>query len=459
MKNTSQKQKKSISMYAVVLWIILLVYILSFIIPAGTYQRENGMTIPGSFEFLDKIYLTPIDVIMGLGNAILATYGSLIIVVLIFGGMMGVVNSTSAIDLSLTRLIARLKDKAFLLIPAIIFVMGFFGAMGSMISTAILFIPLGLKIAKQLKADRIFGVGLIVLGSYTGFMSSPVNIITTIMAQEIAGVPAYSGAGYRTIITVFNLALVAIYLTLYAKRISKTNKWETEFAESLETNAEHVIDVNEKLGWRKCCILIIFAGCFILFAIGAPIFNLGTLAFGSIMLPAGFLCGIIAQYDLDRTMKEFINGAKEMIGLIVLLMLTCAINVILNNAMIMDSIVYYLSLPLSQLGTTFSAIGIFLVTTIINCFIGSGSAKTALMIPILAPLSDIIGVTRQMAILAFQFGDGFTNLLAPINPTLLGGLAIAEKNFKDWYRLVLPLYFIQFFVLIAFTVIGVMIQF
>lgn len=448
-------QKKGASMYAVILWIILIVYVASFLIPAGSYQREGRMVVPNTYEVMDKIYLSPVDVIMGLGDSILKTFGSLIITILIVGGMMGVVNSTGVIDQFLSNVIKKLKDKAFLLIPAIIFTMGFFGALGSMISTAILFIPLGLSIAKQLKCNRVFGVALIVLGSYTGFMSSPINMLTTAMAQEIAGIPVYSGAAYRTIITIFNLALVSLFLIWYAKRVSKNGEGEKDFEVELDLGSAKTAENDEKMTWRQIAVLLTFAGSFILFAIGAPVFHLGTLALGSIMFPVAFLCGIFAGYDLDTIMKHFVNGTKGMMPVIVLMMMTCAINVILDESMIMDSIVYGLSIPLSMVGSTLSAMGMFIATTIINIFIGSGSAKTALLMPILAPLSDVVGVTRQMSVLAMQFGDGFTNLLAPINATLLGSLAIAKLNLKDWYKMVWPLFVILFVVLTVFTVLGV----
>ena len=127
--------------------------------------------------------------------------------------------------------------------------------------------------------------------------------------------------------------------------------------------------------------------------------------------------------------------------------------------MIMDSIVYYLSIPLSMMGNVMSSIGIFVVTALINIFIGSGSAKTAMLMPILAPLADVVGVTRQMSILAMQFGDGFTNLLSPINATLLGGLALAKLDFKEWYKMVVPLFIVEFVFLCVFLVIGVLIGF
>lgn len=305
-----EKEKKPLSMWAVILIVIAVVYILSFIIPAGTYERDGKMAIPGTFAIIDKVYLTPWAVIQGIGQQVYSSFGGLFITILIMGGMMGVVNSTRVIDRSLTNLIIKLRDKAVFIIPAFIFAMGFFGCMGSMISTAILFIPLGLSLAKQMKTDRTFAVGLIILGSYTGFMSSPVNTLTTILGQDIAGLTPYSGSGLRTVVTVINLAIVSAYLIWYAKNAQKhPERYEAAFAG--DSTSEDEAPKYEPLKANEIGVLALFFGSFIFFAVGGPAFGFNTLTLGSIMLPVGIVCGLLARYDLDTLMGNFVKGARE----------------------------------------------------------------------------------------------------------------------------------------------------
>lgn len=449
-----RKEKKVLSMWAVIMAVIVVVYALSFIIPAGQFERDGKMAIPGTFATIDKIYLTPWDVILNIGQTTYTTFGGLFITILIMGGMMGVVNSTRVIDRSLTYLVAKLKDKAFIIIPAFIFAMGFFGCLGSMISTAILFIPLGLSLAKQMKTDRTFAVGLIILGSYTGFMSSPVNTLTTILGQDIAGLAPYSGSGLRTVVTIINLAIVSLYLIWYAKRAQKHPE---RFYESfgLDSDADENTEIQaEKLKGNEIAILCMFFGAFLFFAIGGPAFGFNTLTLGSIMLPVGIICGILARYDLDTLMGHFVKGAQGMVSVLIFMVLACTMNVILNDSMILDSIVYYLSIPLNSLSNALAGIGMFIVNAIVNVFINSGSGQTSVMMPIMAPLSDVIGVTRQMALLCLQYGDGFTNLLAPTSVNLLACLALAKVSMKDWYKLIIPVYSILFVVLCISIFIG-----
>lgn len=448
----SAKEKKPLSMWMVIMAVIIVVYILSFIIPSGSFAREDGIAIPGSYATMDKVYLMPWDVILAIGQQTYSSFGGLFITIMIMGGMMGVVNSTRVIDRCLTNLVDRMRDKAFLIIPAFIFAMGFFGCLGSMISTAILFIPLGLSLAKQMRANRAFAVGLIILGSYTGFMSSPVNTLTTILGQEIAGLVPYSGAGLRTVVTIINLAIVSVYLIWYAKRQQKNPAvYEESFGG--EEDSGEVLKA-EPLKANEVAILCLFFGSFIFFAIGGPAFGFNTLTLGSIMLPVGLVCGLLARYDLDTLMGHFVKGAQGMMSVIVFMILASVMNVILNNSMILDSVVYYLSIPLDYLSNAMAGVGMFIVNAIVNIFINSGSGQTSVMMPIMAPLADVLGVSRQMALLCLQYGDGFTNLLAPTSVNLLACLALAKVSMKEWYKIIVPVYSILFVVLCISIFVG-----
>lgn len=446
------RQKKDLSLWMVILIVILTVYVLHFIIPAGEFERDGNIAIPGTWHTIEKVYLTPLDVILGMGNTALSSFGSLIISILIIAGFMGVINSTKVIDKGLNNLIVTFENKALFIIPCIIFAMGFFGCLGAMISTAVLFLPVGLSIAKRLKVDRKFAVALILLGSHTGFMSSPINTLTTVLGQEIAGITPYSGAGFRTIVTVINLLIVSLYLMWYAKKMSKTDQWKTELA---DIEVVEFDSASAKFIGRELIVLFTFLGSFTLIAIGAPLFQLTTIQIASIMFPLAIICGFIYGYDLDTTMKNFCKGAEGMVGILLFMVLVSAMTTILNQSLILDSIVYYFSLPLNMIGSTFAPIGMFVANAFINIFIGSGSGQTSVVMPIMAPLADIVGVSRQMAVLTLQYGDGFTNLFVPTGSVLLANLALSKVSLKDWLKILTPVYTIIFVVLCCSIFIGV----
>ena len=143
-----------------------------------------------------------------------------------------------------------------------------------------------------------------------------------------------------------------------------------------------------------------------------------------------------------------------MVSVLIFMILASVMSVILNNSMILDSIVYYLSIPLAHLSTAMAGIGMFIANAIINIFINSGSGQTSVVMPIMGPLADVLGVTRQMALLCLQYGDGFTNLLAPTSVNLLACLAFAKVSMKEWYKLIVPVYSILFVVLCVSIFVG-----
>ena len=356
-----KKKKESMSMWKIILIVNLAVYILSFVIPSGAYQRDGKMAVPGTYEVVEKTYLNPVDVILAVGDTVYSSFGKLFVTLIIMGGMMGIVNSTGVLDRALGNLIHRLKDKALAIIPIYVFATALLGCVGSMISTVILFVPLGLLIARKLRADRTFAVGLVILGSFTGFMSSPINPLTGVMGQEIAGLVPYSGAGLRTIVTILNVAVVSAYLVWWAKRCQKnTAIYEADFGGEEDVESGEYENTYKPLSGREMAILAIFFGAFIFFAAGGPTLGLGMTQLGSIMLPVAFVEGILAGYSLDDTMKNFVKGTQSMCGVMVFMVLASIMSIILNQAGVLDSIVYYISIPLSHLSSAMAAVGMFL---------------------------------------------------------------------------------------------------
>ena len=463
-----KKKKESMSMWKIILIVNLAVYILSFVIPSGAYQRDGKMAVPGTYEVVEKTYLNPVDVILAVGDTVYSSFGKLFVTLIIMGGMMGIVNSTGVLDRALGNLIHRLKDKALAIIPIYVFATALLGCVGSMISTVILFVPLGLLIARKLRADRTFAVGLVILGSFTGFMSSPINPLTGVMGQEIAGLVPYSGAGLRTIVTILNVAVVSAYLVWWAKRCQKntaiyphnyTSIYEADFGGEEDVESGEYENTYKPLSGREMAILAIFFGAFIFFAAGGPTLGLGMTQLGSIMLPVAFVEGILAGYSLDDTMKNFVKGTQSMCGVMVFMVLASIMSIILNQAGVLDSIVYYISIPLSHLSSAMAAVGMFIANAFINVFIGSGSGQTVVAMPIMAPLADVVGVTRQMAVLTLQYGDGFTNLFLPTNVNLMACLAMAGVDFKRWMKFLVPCYAILFVIMVASIFIGTAIGF
>ena len=192
-----------------------------------------------------------------------------------------------------------------------------------------------------------------------------------------------------------------------------------------------------------------FFASFLFFAYGSIKLKFGTTDLAAIMLTESIISTLICGWNLDEGIKVIVKGAQNMVYTIFLMIIGMSITVILNMSGITDSIVYYLSIPLNAMGTYMASIGMFIANAIINLVITSGSGQCMVVMPIMAPLADVVGITRQTAILAYQCGDGFTNLLNPINVMLLGSLGLAKCSMKHWFKLVLPLYAVFFVIICA----------
>lgn len=464
-RNQLNKKSASMSMWKIILVVIAVVYVMSFIVPSGAFERDGKMVIAGTYHVIEKTFLNPIEVILAVGDTAYQIFGKLFVNLIVMGGMMQVVNSTGVIDQALGNLIYKMKDKALVIIPIYIFATGLLGCVGSLISSAVLFVPLGLSIAKQLKADRCFGVGLAILGSYTGFMSSPINPLTVILGQEIAGVTPYSGAGFRTIITIINLTVVSAYLIWWVKRCRRDpSSYLEDFGDDVAAAASVESEIPGFQGYRSLSVreitmLVLFFGTFAFIAVGGPALDLSMTQLTSIMLPVAFVEGVLAHYDIDKTMQAFVKGSQSMCSVMVFMILASLMTVILNNSGIMDTLVYYLSIPLNYLSNGFAAVGMFIANAIVNLFINSGSGQTTVMMPIMAPLADVVHVSRQMSVLTVQFGDGFTNLLSPTSSNLMICLAAGGVGLKRWMKFLLPCYGILMVIMIASLFLGIAIGF
>ena len=401
------------------------------------------------------MFLSPLKVFAALPQTVISSQGSTILAMIIVAGAIGVVTQSGALDMAIHSLTKKFANKILLIIPVIFAYFGTLSMVG--VQVVIPFVPLAITLARRMKLDNIFAASVMILGAYCGFMSSPINPFTTAVAQEIAGLPTFSGAGLRSVATVVLLAIMAGYMCWYAARVRRDPEqkrygqvgffrlWGIAGLRGSEDDHSAGADVGH-----------FFAG-FILFGVLAAKYQFGTTQLSSIMLPTAFLCGIVNGWGVDKIMKGFIKGAQMQIIPIVVMILACAVPTILDQSGILDSVVYYLSLTLDGFSSAFAAIGMFVANAVINMAIPSGSAQAVAVMPIMAPLSDVLGVSRQVAVLAYQFGDGFTNLLNPACAPLIGCLAAARCTLKDWFKLVIPLYIIVFFVCCAFLVIATMI--
>jgi uncharacterized ion transporter superfamily protein YfcC len=423
---------------------IIAMAILTYVIPAGQYQKiesETGRMIvdPNSFAAVDANPAKPFDVLKAFPKG-LAAAQSIVFFIFIVGGSFNVVNQTGAIEAGIGKVALSLKGKEKLMIPIIVVLFSIGGATIGMAEEAIVFVPIGIALSRALGYDAVTGMAIVSLGAAAGFTSGFMNPFTVGVAQGIAELPMFSGIGMRIVIWFCTLALVIGYIYRYANKVKADPKNSIVY-ELEEAEKDKAIDLStvRKMTSKDSAVLLIFA-------VGMGILIFGVFKFGwyiteiaAIFLAIGIFSGIASGMHLDELAQHFITGAKDMTMGALVVGLARGILVIMEGSLIIDTIVFGLASAISTLPKSISAVGMLLVQSFLNLIIPSGSGLAATTMPIMAPLSDVIGVTRQTAVLAYQFGDGITNSIVPTSGVLLANLSIAKIKYEEWIKFVGPL--------------------
>lgn len=456
-KNNAEISVKSFITAVIILGLLMIAtYFLTFLIPSGEYQRilSNGeyvivpntySTISGGISFI-KWLLSPILALTAEGGI---TIISISIFLLIIGGVFYVLDSIGILSYMLYKITSKYSDKKYKLLCIISF---FFMTMGSCIGSfeeCVPLVPLAVALAYSLGWDALVGLGMSILSAGLGFATGICNPFSVGVAQELAGLPMFSGISFRLISFAIVYIILISFLILYCKKLDKTSaKSLDETAATIlsdDTNIENSIAKDKAI---KSFITIMGIG--ILLIVISPFIPV----LQDIIMPIIALCflmaGISTAYLAGASRKVFIsNFVKGVIGIlpaILLILMASSIKYTMTEAKVMDTIMYYATNIIESTPKGQSIILVYVFILIMNLFIGSGSAKAFLLIPLIAPLVDIAGISRQLAVLAFTYGDGFSNLLYPTNPVLLISLGLAGVSYSKWFKWIYKLQIIIFVV-------------
>jgi uncharacterized ion transporter superfamily protein YfcC len=431
----------------VLLFIILaLIAAATWLVPGGKYETHlvNGKQLidPSSFHYiasapqgLTALMKAPIK---GFVDAAL-----IIGFVLIVGGAFSVLQKTEAVD-SMIKSLARAHDSSVFiqkaLIPVFVTMFSIGGATFGMNEEAIPFILIFVPLALALGYDTVTGVSIPFLGSQVGFSAAFLNPFNVGIAQGIAGVPVFSGWGYRLIVWFISTAITIVFLMWYAARVKKTPELSPTYALDLEKRREQPHGLGEFHGMtgRHKLVLAIFVGSLVIMVGGVVGYDWYIDEIAALFLTMGIVIGLVGKLDSTQIVEGFIQGARDLVGTALVIALARGTMILARDAHIIDTMLHSL-MPLVQSSSPiFAAWKMFGIQTVINFFIHSGSGQAALTMPIMAPLADLVGVTRQTAILAFQFGE-FTTPMIPTSGITVGVLALARIPWITWARWMVPL--------------------
>ncbi|MDD4320785.1 MAG: AbgT family transporter [Acidaminococcaceae bacterium] len=431
--------------YILISFLIILAAIGTYTVPAGEFERmkdeKTGRTlvVPGTFHSVEQKPVGIFDTFMSLPKGLDAA-SEIIFFVLMVGAVFQVINATGTINRSINRSVEKLKGREHILVPATMLVIAAGGATFGMAEESLVFIPLAVAMAKGVGYDAVVGVAMIYLGAYVGYTAGPMNPFNTGIAQGIAELPLFSGMGFRFACMALFYVLVWWWIMRYAKKIKIDPTKSVVYGLSTPASKKDItFNPEDKLSTKDMAILAVVLIGFAFLAWGVIKKGYYLQEIITIFIMMGIFCGFIGRLKVDEIAENFVLGAKDMVFAAICIGLARAIVVILSEGNIMDSVINGLAVIVSWLPASLSAIGMLLVQTALNFIFASGSGQAATTMPILAPLGDILGVTRQVSVLAFQFGDGITNAISPIQPVLMAAIGLAGVPYERWAKFVWPL--------------------
>lgn len=445
MHTETNRKKRKFSMpdsYVILFIMLIMATILTYILPSGTFERDESVSvptvIPGSYSAVESNPIGFLDFFMSIQSGMVAA-ASIIMLVLIIGGSFAIIDHSQAVYAGIMKLINKTRDKKILLVIAVASVFSIAGFLGVLHTAVIAFIPVGVLIARALKLDAIVGVAIIYLGAYSGYTIAGLDPVTTGFAQEIAGIPIFSGLSFRFFIYLAILTSTIIYILLYIRKIeadpARSIMGEQKFSEEIQSD----IDENMEFTTRHKLVLLFFALCLTIYTVGVFRSDWGLNEMAAIFIIIGIGTAIIERISPNKYVKLFVEGAQKMVYAALIVGLARSIVVILENGLVLDTVVNYFANVLEPLPAVVGALGMYFFNLLFNLIITSGSGQAAIVMPIMAPLADLIGFSRQIAVVAYNMGDGFTNTIAPTSGILMASIAVAGVSWTKWLRFMMPL--------------------
>ncbi|MDR4533362.1 YfcC family protein [Glutamicibacter sp. PS] len=436
--------------YIILFAFIALAALATYLVPGGVYERIDGpdgrTTIdPDSFTFIDAQPTTPVDFMLAIPRGMVSA-AEVVIFTLMIGGLFGVLKATGLVEHAVAALSKRFARRGPVLIAVL---MAVFSTVATLIGTqelALVYVPVILPLIIALKYDSIVAAGVALCATTAGFAAGVLNPINTGLGQKLAGVPLWSGLGLRAAIFGITVAVAIFFVIRYANKVKRDqtasyvhgNPAETEkrrvYIETAPGAVKHVMTVRQRIA------AFVALAFFALLVFGVLKLGWFMLEMAGLFIVIGAVVGVIAGLRGEELAESFNDGFRAVLVGALIAGIARGVAVVLENGQILDTIVHGLGEAIGGLPPALAAVGMFIGQMLLNFIIPSGSGQALVTMPIMAPLSDLLDVTRQTAVLAYQLGDGYGNILFPTSGYFMATLAIAGVPWQKWVRFFFPLF-------------------
>ena len=461
--------------------VIFVASAVTWIVPSGEYERETKLVggtertlvVPGTFRHVPKHVslqgvliddhvtgqATPVG-LHGFLTAIprgLEASADIVFFTFIIGGVFGVLQRTGTIPAAVKKLLDLVGHSPWLLTVVVMLAVGAGGSTLGMGEEFIPLVPIFLLIAKRLGYDRIYGLALVTLAAETGFAAATTNPFTVNIAQNIAELPLNSGLGFRLIFFFCAQAVSISWVLRYGARIRRDPSASILAGDPFELPGEKLAD-HEFTG-RQLATLVTCVAIFgvVLWAVQSLGWWMSDMAGGFLLM--AFAAMAITRLSVGEGTRAFVKGMEEMVVAAMVIGFARGIQVVLTDGQILDTLIHSAATVLATVPRWVSVLGMLVFQTSLNFLIPSGSGQAAVTMPLMAPLADVLGITRQTAVFAFQCGDGFSNTLVPTSGLLMAMLSLGGVPYQKWFRFMFPLFLLLTLLSAIFLMVAVAIDY
>lgn len=451
------KKFKTPNVMVLLFIIIIIAAICTYIVPAGEYDRveKDGKEIvdPESYHMVKQNPVNPFGMLKAIHVGMVES-ANIAYFILIIGGVYGVLQETGAIFSGISSVARKLQGRGRFAIIALMVLFALGGSIFGMSDEIPVFIPITVSLALALGFDSITGAAIAIVGAGAGFTGAFMNPFTIGVAQGVADLPTFSGMELRMILWLVFTAITTIYVYRYAGKIKEDPELSSVYKEDKNRKKEADFSKFDKITTSHKMVLLIVMGLFIILIYGVTQLDWYITELSALFLAMGLLSGLAAKMGINDIADAFVDGAKELIFPIILIGLSRGILVILTEGRVIDTILHGMAVSIQGLPPYLSAVGMYIFQCILNILVPSGSGQAVLTMPIMAPLGDLVGVTRQTSVLAYQIGDGLTNNWTPTSAALMASLGVAGIDWKKWTKWFTPLMIIWFIFGAVFVIIA-----
>lgn len=370
----------------------------------------------------------------------------IIFFVFVVGGVIGILRATGAIDALIGSAIQGFSGKPVLLIAGMTLLFAVGSSTIGMAEEYMPFIPLLVTLSLALKMDAVVALGIVYIGAGVGYGCAALNPFTVAIAQDIAGVEPTSGWLFRVVFMVAACTVGVLHIVRYANRIKRDPA--RSLVRDIDYSKGYEMPEDVALTGQRIGVMVLFVGAIVLFVYGVAQWDWYFHELMAVFIGLGIASAIVSLLNPNLVATKFCEGAAEMTTTALLIGVASTIEVVLKDGQVIDTIIQGIAAAIDGAGPFFASLGMLVVQSVANLFIPSGSGQAYVTMPIMAPLAELCEVSPQTAVLAYQVGDGFMNMVVPTNALLMGMLALGRVPYGRWLKFILPL-MIQLYLLAA----------